>query len=300
MFCQLKDFFKNLNIWEIFLIVIITIISLYVIVVPILPNININVNKVNLTNINQTSQNKNIIIIYKTIKTIDDIVPIQCKSVLPIVYKNTISLKNIPVNLRKRKFIDLILPSILIANHKIMKLRKKIIEIKNKLENGEKLTEKEKKLLSKLLDEYKASSIKELLIKINVHKPSLIIAQAAIESGWGTSRFFLEANNIFGMWTFNKKQASKIKAKKSNVYLKKYPDILASIEDYYYSINVSWAYKNFRYVRLTTKDSLKLANYLDKYSILRKTYVRRIKTIIQHNNLTYYDKCKLSPSYISR
>ncbi|EDP73852.1 glucosaminidase domain-containing protein, partial [Hydrogenivirga sp. 128-5-R1-1] len=125
-------------------------------------------------------------------------------------------------------------------------------------------------------------------------------AQAAIESGWGTSRFFVEANNIFGMWSFNKKNSLKIKAKKSNVYLKKYPDILASIEDYYYSINVSWAYKNFRYVRLTTKDSLKLANHLEKYSILRKTYVKRIKTIIQHNNLTYYDSCRLHPDYIGR
>ena len=300
MFCQLKDFFKNLNIWEAFLTFIITVISLYVIVVPVLPDLNINVLQSNLSNVSKDSVNKDIVIIYKTIKTTDDIVPVECRSVLPVVYKNTVSLKNLPVKLRKKKFIDLVLPSILIANYKIRKLRKKIIQIDSKLEAGEKLTNQEKELLSKLLDKYKSSSIKELLIKINTHKPSLILAQAAIESGWGTSRFFVEANNIFGMWNFNKKQTLKIKAKKSNVYLKKYPDILSSIEDYYYSINVSWAYKNFRYVRLTTKDSLKLANYLDKYSILRKTYVRRIKTIIQHNNLTYYDSCRLHPDYLGK
>jgi len=150
-----------------------------------------------------------------------------------------------------------------------------------------------------MLNKYKANSLGELLTKVNTHPPSLILAQAAIESGWGTSRFFVIANNVFGMWTFNKNQPLKIKAKNSNVYLKVYKDILQSVDDYYYSINVSWAYSKFRLVRLKTSDPLKLSNYLDKYSILRDRYVKRVKRIIKENNLTKFDTCKLNPSFIN-
>jgi Bax protein len=282
---KVKNSIKN-NIWDTALTVIIIAIGLYVIFLPLTPEINISVKPEEKEDkkVAQKLEKKELTVIYKKIKSIDEIVPINCSSVIPVVYENTVSLKDLPVDKRKKKFIDFILPSILIANYKIEKLRKKLLDIKNKIEYSQNLTKKEK----------------ELLRKINTHKPSLIIAQAAIESGWGTSRFFVQANNIFGIWTFDKKRASKIKAKKSNVYLKEYSNILESIEDYYYSINVSWAYKSFRYVRLQTKDSLKLVKHLENYSTLREYYVKRIEKIIKYNNLTYYDNCRLDKSYLGR
>jgi Bax protein len=298
---KVKNSIKN-NIWDTALTVIIIAIGLYVIFLPLTPEINISVKPEEKEDkkVAQKLEKKELTVIYKKIKSVDEIVPINCSSVIPVVYENTVSLKDLPVDKRKKKFIDFILPSILIANYKIEKLRKKLLDIKNKIEYSQNLTKKEKELLKNLLDEYKASSLEELLRKINTHKPSLIISQAAIESGWGTSRFFVQANNIFGIWTFDKKRASKIKAKKSNVYLKEYSNILESIEDYYYSINVSWAYKSFRYVRLQTKDSLKLVKHLENYSTLREYYVKRIEKIIKYNNLTYYDNCRLDKSYLGR
>ena len=296
MECWLRDFFKKANIWEWFLVIVITGIGIYVIVMPVMPKLNLSVRE----NLNQEKKPEDLIILYKDISSPKDIVPINCSAVLPIVYKNAISLKSLPIVQRKKKFIDMILPSILIVNYKIQKTRDKIIKIYKKLELQKPLTDDEEKFLNEILDKYKASSIKELLEKVNTQPPSLIIAQAAIESGWGTSRFFTQANNIFGVWTFDKKNASKIKARGANVYLKKYKNLLESIEDYYYSINVSWAYKKLRKVRLISKDPLKLADYLDKYSTLRDIYVKRVKAVIKQNNLTFYDNCKLDKSYISQ
>jgi Bax protein len=241
---------------------------------------------------------KEIIVIYKKINSVKDIVPINCQSVTPIVYTKVISLDNLPVPEKKKKFIDIVLPSILIAEFKIAQERKLIENIRNKIANGEKLTADEEKFLSKTLEKYKAQDIAELLEKINIHPVSIVLAQAAIESGWGSSRFFVKGNNIFGAWTWDKK-AKKIPASKNKkVFLRKFNNILESVEDYYYSLNVSWAYKKFRLVRLKTSDPLLLSKHLDKYSILRKRYVEKIKTVIKENNLQQYDNCKINPDYI--
>lgn len=241
---------------------------------------------------------KKIAIIYNKIYRYSDIVSINCDEVVPIVYTKVISLKNLPIPERKKKFIDIMLPSILIANFEIKQKRKFVLYLLNKIKIGKEILPQEEKELNKLLTEYRVEDINELLTKLNTNPVSIVLAQAAIESGWGTSRFFVEANNVFGVWTFNKKEASKIKAKKANVYLKAYKSILDSVKDYYKSINLSWAYAKFRKVRLTTDDPLLLSNHLEKYSTLRRVYVERLKIIIKSNNLTKYDSCRLSPYYI--
>ncbi len=242
---------------------------------------------------------KEIIVIYKKINKVSDIVPIQCESVTPIVYTKVISLDNLPVKEKKKKFIDIVLPSILIAEFEIKQERDFIERIKNKIANGEKLTLSEEKFLSKTLEKYKAQDISELLRKINIHPVSIVLAQAAIESGWGSSRFFVKGNNIFGAWTWNKKTRNKIAAKgNKKVYLRKFNNILESVEDYFYSLNVSWAYRQFRLVRLKTNDPLLISKHLDKYSILRKRYVEKLQRVIKENQLQKYDNCKINPDYI--
>ncbi|WP_457643432.1 glucosaminidase domain-containing protein [Persephonella sp.] len=241
---------------------------------------------------------KTVKIIYKEVNRPTDIVPINCSSVIPVVYTKVISLDSLPVPLKKKKFIDMVLPSILIVNFEIQQYRSFVEYIKFKLEKGEELTPQEEKLIGQLLEKYRSDSLNELLTKLNVNPVSIVLAQAAIESGWGSSRFFVQANNLFGVWTFNKKHASKIKAKKADVYLKAYPNILESVKDYYNSINLSWAYRKFRLVRLKTSDPFLLTNHLEKYSILRGQYVQRLKSIIRANNLERFDNCRISPDYI--
>lgn len=299
MECWFKNFFKSLKIGEIILIVAIVGVSIYVIVAPFfLPQFKSEILNLSYTE-KQSKSLEKIIIIRKRINTFEDIIPIDCNSVIPVVYTKVISLKPLPVEQRKKKFIDIILPSILIKNFQIQKTREKLLKISKKLHSNKPLSEDEERFLENLLAKYKANSLKELLTKVNTHPPSLVIAQAAIESGWGTSRFFVLANNVFGVWTFNKNQSINIKAKNSNAYLKIYKDILQSVNDYYYSINVSWAYSKFRLVRLKTDDPLKLSNYLDKYSILRDRYVKRIKRVIKDNNLKRFDTCKLNPFFVN-
>lgn len=299
MECWFKNFFKSLKIGEIILIVAIVSVSIYVIVAPFfLPQFKFEILNLSYKE-KQSKPLEEIIIIRKRINIFEDIIPIDCNAVIPVVYTKVISLKPLPVEQRKKKFVDIILPSILIKNFQIQKIREKLLKVSKKLQLNKPLNENEKKFFEELLDTYKANSLKELLTKVNTHPPSLVIAQAAIESGWGTSRFFVLANNVFGVWTFNKNQSLKIKAKNSNVYLKVYKDILQSVDDYYHSINVSWAYSKFRFVRLKTNDPLKLSNYLDKYSILRDRYVKRIKRVIKDNHLERFDNCKLSPFFVN-
>ncbi|WP_457625973.1 glucosaminidase domain-containing protein [Persephonella sp.] len=241
---------------------------------------------------------KKIDIIYKEIHRPTDIVPVNCSAVVPVVYTKVISLKDLPVPIKKRKFVDMVLPSILIVNFEIKQYRKFVMYIKKKLEEGKEILPEEEDLIGKLLEKYKADGLNELLTKLNVNPVSLVLAQAAIESGWGSSRFFVQANNLFGVWTFNKKRASKIKAKNADVYLKAYSNILESIKDYYDSINLGWAYRRFRLVRLQTDNPFLLTNHLEKYSILRQVYVQRLKSIIKANRLEKYDNCRISPDFI--
>lgn len=241
---------------------------------------------------------KKIDIIYKEIHRPTDIVPVNCSAVVPVVYTKVISLKDLPVPIKKRKFVDMVLPSILIVNFEIQQYRKFVMYIKKKLEEGKEILPEEEDLIGKLLEKYKADGLNELLTKLNVNPVSLVLAQAAIESGWGSSRFFVQANNLFGVWTFNKKRASKIKAKNADVYLKAYSNILESIKDYYDSINLGWAYRRFRLVRLQTDNPFLLTNHLEKYSILRQVYVQRLKSIIKANRLDKYDNCRISPDFI--
>ncbi len=227
-----------------------------------------------------------------------EIVPIQdCNKVLPVIYTKPVNFNGLNKNLKKKKFIAYMLPQILIVNHKIEQKRKTIIKIKDKLKNEEDLTEGEEAFLTKLLTEYKAKSIDELIERLHTNPPSLILAQAIAESGWGTSRFYLEAKNAFGITAFNRTKYDAVKMYGANIYLRKYDKIIDSIQDYYYSINVSWAFKRFRKVRLSTQDPFKLSKHLTYYSTLREVYIKRITRIIKINNLKKFDKCKLDPVY---
>ncbi len=242
---------------------------------------------------------KSIKVIPLDAKEPSQIVPIiSCDKVLPIFYKNPINFKGLDKKTKKEKFIAYMLPQILIVNYEIKEKRRIVLNIKKKFENGKEITKQEEKFLRKLLKEYKAKSINELLDKLNVNPPSLVLAQAIAESGWGTSRFYLEGRNAFGITAITKKGET-IKMRGANIHLRKYKYVINSIRDYYYSINVSWAFQKFRKVRLTTKNPFELSQHLTLYSTLRKIYIKRIKRIIKENSLDKFDKCKIDPSFIN-
>jgi len=136
---------------------------------------------------------------------------------------------------------------------------------------------------------------------MKTHPVSIVLAQAAIESGWGESRFFKEGNNIFGMWSVNKNEP-RIRAKETRngkaVYLKKYNSLSDAIDDYFVTIGRG-AYKSFRKQRDITKDPLKLVQYLINYCELREQYTKKLRKFIIANNLEDFDDFQIDKIYLT-
>ena len=154
------------------------------------------------------------------------------------------------------------------------------------------LTESDKEYLDNLYKLYriKDRDIDKLILAVKPHPISVILAQAALESGWGTSRFFREGSNIFGIWSFDENE-ERIKAKGSNgVYLKKYDSYVESVDDYMLILGRSPKYEEFRKARMETDDPNELIQYLKVYSELRDEYVRRLRIVIKANKFTKFDK----------
>ena len=148
------------------------------------------------------------------------------------------------------------------------------------------------KYIEDLKKEYKVKTDKELLEALKPHPISIALAQCAMESAWLTSRFAKEANNLFGVWSFDKNEpriaASGLRGDKT-IYLKKYKNYYDSLKDYYKTISKSWAFKEFREKRLLTDDPFKLLPYLHKYSEQKHEYPKTLEKVIRRNGFTKYD-----------
>ncbi len=200
--------------------------------------------------------------------------------------------------LKKDTFIKIVLPLVLAENDKIIADRQKLESlIKKKMTN-----DKEKEWLRLKLREYKVknSDFKNLLEKIDIIPTSIALAQAAKESGWGTSRFALEGNAIFGQWTWNGKGIEpQEKVEGKNHKILKFPILRASVKAYITNLNTHKGYKNFRKKRskLRNKNAnisgLDLIHELDNYAETGKEYTRTLEKIIVQNNLSDFEETKL-------
>jgi Bax protein len=208
-------------------------------------------------------------------------------------------------NVKKRKnlFIQIILPLILEENNIIKLERKKLFSILNRSNN----TESEKKWLSDKFKQYGVVNrdLSTLKIRMDVIPVSLAIAQAAKETGWGTSRFALEGNALFGQWTWTGEGIKPAAAdSKTKHKVMKFKILKSSIRAYQRNLNTHSGYKEFRTARAELRDnkkkldSLVLSNYLDKYAATGAEYIKVLKKIIEQNNLTDFDDVKLLPSSI--
>lgn len=152
---------------------------------------------------------------------------------------------------------------------------------------------KEQKELSKLRKKYKVSTNEALLLVLKPHPPSIVIAQAAMESAWATSRFFSKANNVFGMWSYKKNEARIAAGMKRNgktIWLRKFDSIEDSIVAYYKLMSQGRAFKEFRRTRYETDDVFQIIKKLDKYSEIGSLYGKELGKIIRYNKLRKYDK----------
>ena len=142
-----------------------------------------------------------------------------------------------------------------------------------------------------------------LLRRVDVVPVTLVLAQAAQESGWGTSRFALESNNLFGIWTWDEDQGSVPLNRPGDAthMVRVYPDIEASVRAYLHNINIGFAYTDFRDRRSEMRaagkplDSFELAGTLDHYSAAGDLYVNDIRTMLQSDELDKLSALSLDP-----
>ena len=235
----------------------------------------------------------------KHINTYKDIEPVTDSLVKPIDYLNVVSLKSLPVKEKKQYFIDLILPAILIAKEEY----KERLEWVNHAASLDTLVPNDQQILADLMKTYRAKTVEDLKIRLITHPTSIVLAQASIESGWGTSRFFVDADNVFGVWSFNESDPripSLSTRYGKHMYLYKYSSLSESIDDYFKLLATRSPFQAFRNERTKTNDPNKLIEYLTDYSELGEEYVAALKTQIRHNNFTRYDHYRIDPAYFSK
>ena len=237
---------------------------------------------------------------YVRVDSEDDILPLDGKLVKPLVYTDIIDLGELPAQMRKRKFIQLMLPAILIVNNYIEGVRRRVERIAEKSERQIWLRSADREFLETRMEAYRASDINELRYKLAVHPVSIVLAQAALESGWGSSRFFAEGNNAFGIWSFDESHSRLEAVGKrgaESVYLKKYRALPWSVLDYYRTISRG-PYRAFRKRRELTDDPYELTPLLHNYSETRGEYVDKVMAVIEHAGLEKYDRYIIDPVYL--
>ena len=227
----------------------------------------------------------------KLVKPINiDLLPAEIKSI-----ENT--------RARKELFIQIILPLILEENKKIRLERKTLFSILNKNNNSE----EEKNWLKSKFKQYGVTNrdLATLKIRMDEVPVSLAIAQAAKETGWGTSRFAQEGNALFGQWTYSGDGIKPAGSDSDDTHkVMKFKILKASVRAYQRNLNTHKSYREFRKVRAIQRDvfgtlnSIELVNYLDKYAETGKEYIKILKKIIEQNKLKDFDDAKVLPSSI--
>ena len=200
--------------------------------------------------------------------------------------------------LKKETFIKIVLPLIVAENERIQADREKLKILSTKKFT----TDLEKQWLRQKLLEYKVkkSDFKELASRMDIIPTSIALAQAAKESGWGTSRFALEGNAIFGQWTWSGQGIAPLdRASNKNHKILKFPILRASVKAYQNNLNTHKSYTKFRQKRLNLRNKnkkisgLELTDTLNNYAQTGSEYTKILNQIIRQNRLTDFEPVRL-------
>ncbi len=209
------------------------------------------------------------------------------------------------VQLKKETFIKIVLPLIVAENEKILEDRSKL----NKIVSKRNTSDPEKQWLRQKFLEYKVKkgSVIELKNRMDIIPTSIALAQAAKESGWGTSRFALEGNAIFGQWTWNGKGIEPLmRDKTKNHKILKFPILRASVKAYQNNLNTHKSYIDFRNKRAKLREKnkgiigLQLIDTLDNYAQTGSKYTKILEQIIKQNRLMDFELVRLTNSTVKK
>ena len=200
--------------------------------------------------------------------------------------------------LKKETFIKIVLPLIVAENERIIADREKLIILSEKKFT----TDIEKQWLRQKLLEYKVKkgNLKELKVRMDIIPTSIALAQAAKESGWGTSRFALEGNAIFGQWTWSGQGIAPLdRDSTKNHKILKFPILRASVKAYQNNLNTHKSYVNFREKREKLRNKkkkisgLELTDTLRNYAQTGSEYTKILNQIIKQNRLSDFELVRL-------
>jgi Bax protein len=220
------------------------------------------------------------------------------------------------INIRKRVFLHALLPHALLVRQETLNKRSRLEAILSRVDCSledinfdtgiypesqclwsDYLTDDEILFILDLSKNYRTITAAGLLERVDAVPASIILAQGALESSWGSSRFTREGNSIFGMWTWKTEGMVPSRRDEGKTHkVKTYKDILDSVRAYHLTLNRLDSYDQFRRLRRQTNDPLIMAEGLTLYSARGEAYVEEIKKVILSNNLQKYDGCSLSDS----
>ena len=228
-----------------------------------------------------------------------------------LVHKFPGDMPSLDAPTQKKAFLHVLLPAAMIALSEVEEERATFEKILAKYAQSPKrldfglsnedygrlvgLTQNEIFFLQNLCRKYRAYEVADLRRRISPVPVSLIMAQGALESSWGGSRFSLERNNLFGVLTWNKAERVSDGREDGKAYSgAAYASLLDSVRAYILMINRVPAYKELREIREATMDSLALAHGLHQYSNRGTDYVADLTQLIKTNDLQIYDQCILA------
>lgn len=232
----------------------------------------------------------------------DSIITQNDSVIIPVNYSGSIDFKAMDPELRKKKFIEYLLPAIVVVREKLLDELHHLEFIEQKVKNKIPIHQKDSVFLFSMIEKYKTDSIIELKKRIFPHPISLALTQAALESGWGTSIICMKGHNLFGVLSFSAEE-SRLKMRfnntKEDIYLRTYEDVIQSVEHYFLLISRVSSYKKFREKRWEGASPKQLLKLLDSYHEADE-YEELAKSIMIDNELIRYDLAYIDPNYRER
>lgn len=207
-------------------------------------------------------------------------------------------------NERKWLFIKALLPIILEVNERILAERKELLRLRDMAAAGKEPGVAERMWLANLAERYGAdpSNLAEMLLRVDIVPPSMAIAQAGVESGWGTSYAARVGNSLFGQIQVSGRHAVDVPWKAGPAMPQPFATVANSVEAYFLNLNTHFAYASFRAERAQQRaqgaqpDGFRLIGQLLRYSELGMQYINYVRNIIRENQLSDFDRARLSPS----
>ncbi|RED51489.1 glucosaminidase domain-containing protein [Aestuariispira insulae] len=208
-------------------------------------------------------------------------------------------------DVRKELFLQMMLPLVLMANERIERDRARVVALAAKMKKGTEIAPGDKSWLDRMYVSYKVKpgKINNLLARVDVVPVSLALAQAAIESGWGSSRFARQGNALFGEWTWNENNKGIVPDSRDEGKthrIRAFDSPLDSVASYLHNLNTHRAYRELRSIRALARrqgqmvSGLDLTSGLIRYSEKGGEYVDLLQSVIRTNDLAQYDQARLA------